>query len=273
MKLKPHKPDELDKVKLLIYGEPGAGKTVFSGTAQECSKTSNALMISAEAGTLSIRDKDIDVVEPSSISEFNEIFEWVATHARYRDQYEQSQGKDKKALENLQKLHYQFHGEKTEKPKLYQTVIIDNITEVNVMASYEILGIEQDTIDSDPPVECMRDWGKIKKMVTKIVRSFRNLPIHVIMTAHKIKDGEGPDAKIKPAVTGSLKDELPGFFDIVGLLEPYSEEVEKDGETQKVVKRYLMVEGTDKFIAKDRSGSLGSYIESPTVSKVMTKIK
>lgn len=270
--LKPKKPSDVEFLKILVYGAPGAGKTVFSATAQDHVLTKNALMISAEAGTLSIRDKNLDVVEPETIQEFTEIFEWVAAHSRYRQQYEEDPD-NKEALKNLQKLHYDFHGEKAKKPTLYRTVIIDNITEVNTYASYQVLGVEQDTIETDPNIEAQRDWGKIKKIVEKIVRSFKNLPISVIMTAHKTEDGQGDNMITKPAVTGSLKNALPGFFDIVGLLRTL-EEPDKNGKTNKdtVINRYLLVQGTDNYIAKDRSDSLGKAVKNPTVPKIVEKV-
>lgn len=270
IEMTPKKPDELDKLKILVYGEPGAGKTVLAGSAQDCKSMKNALMISVEAGTLSIRDRDIDVLDPDSIREFRNIFDWIASHARFRQQFEDSGYEDDDALDNLKMLHKDLFKEETDEPKLFRTVIIDNLTEVNTLASDEVLDVDKDSIVLDPPIERRRDWGKIKKMVGKIVRDFKNLPIHTIITAHKTKDGDEPDSKFKPAVTGNLKDELPGFFDVVGILQPVQEE-DENGES--IINRYFSVEGSDRFIAKDRSDSLGTTMINPTMSDIMSKIE
>ena len=55
MQIKQFRP-ESHKIKALIYGASGSGKTTFSGTAK------NALFLSAEGGLLSIADKSVDAV-------------------------------------------------------------------------------------------------------------------------------------------------------------------------------------------------------------------
>ncbi len=59
-------------IKTLIYGPAGAGKTVFCTTAPADEKT---LIISAEAGLLSIQDADyVDVCQVKSMDELGEVF-------------------------------------------------------------------------------------------------------------------------------------------------------------------------------------------------------
>jgi phage nucleotide-binding protein len=67
------KPDQLvDKqgAKILVYGESGAGKTYTCSTAP-----GKVLIISMEAGLLSIRDKEnVDAIEIKSYEELNQIY-------------------------------------------------------------------------------------------------------------------------------------------------------------------------------------------------------
>ena len=59
-------------IKVLIYGPAGAGKTVFCTTAPADEKT---LLISAEAGLLSIQDADhIDICQVTTIDQVSEVY-------------------------------------------------------------------------------------------------------------------------------------------------------------------------------------------------------
>jgi hypothetical protein len=71
-------------LKVLVHGPPGAGKTVLCSTTGALDKT---LIISAEAGLLSLRDLEIKVAEVSTLDELREVyktlrsddhpFEWI----------------------------------------------------------------------------------------------------------------------------------------------------------------------------------------------------
>ena len=63
-------------VKVLVYGQAGAGKTVLCATTPDLSKT---IILSAEAGLLSIADADIDVINISSIEDIMEAYRWLTT--------------------------------------------------------------------------------------------------------------------------------------------------------------------------------------------------
>lgn len=60
-----------DGVKILAYGQAGAGKTTVLGTAPE------PFVISAEAGLLSLRDADVPYVEVTSLADVGEVYDWL----------------------------------------------------------------------------------------------------------------------------------------------------------------------------------------------------
>lgn len=68
----------LQGVKLLVHGRAGAGKTTLCATAP------NPLIISAEAGLLSLRGHQIPTIVISSFAEFEEAYEFVknSEHAK-----------------------------------------------------------------------------------------------------------------------------------------------------------------------------------------------
>ena len=62
----------LNGVKLLVYGQAGAGKTTLSATMP------NPIIISAEGGLLSIQSADLPYIEVNSMESLREAFEYVS---------------------------------------------------------------------------------------------------------------------------------------------------------------------------------------------------
>lgn len=58
-------------VKLLVYGQAGAGKTSLIRTLP------NPIVLSAEGGLLSIQDADLPFIEVNSMDDLNEAYEWL----------------------------------------------------------------------------------------------------------------------------------------------------------------------------------------------------
>ena len=60
-------------VKLLVYGQSGAGKTSLIPTLPD------PIVLSAEGGLLSIQDADLPFIEIASMDDLKEAFEWMST--------------------------------------------------------------------------------------------------------------------------------------------------------------------------------------------------
>jgi hypothetical protein len=60
-------------VKLLVYGQAGAGKTSLIRTLPE------PIVLSAEGGLLSIQDANLPYIEITSMDDLKEAFEWMST--------------------------------------------------------------------------------------------------------------------------------------------------------------------------------------------------
>ncbi|WP_163493093.1 AAA family ATPase, partial [Haemophilus influenzae] len=61
-------------IKVCVYGQAGAGKTVLCATTPNLEKT---IIISAEAGLLSIAEADIDVIEIKSLQDLQDAYKWL----------------------------------------------------------------------------------------------------------------------------------------------------------------------------------------------------
>ena len=62
-----------NRVKALVYGQAGAGKTTLATTMP------NPIIISAEGGLLSIAGSGIPYIEVSSMEQLNEAYNWVTS--------------------------------------------------------------------------------------------------------------------------------------------------------------------------------------------------
>lgn len=62
-------------VKLLVYGQAGAGKTSLIPTLPA------PIVLSAEGGLLSIKDADVPFVEIDSMATLKEVYQWVSSSA------------------------------------------------------------------------------------------------------------------------------------------------------------------------------------------------
>src|SRR5690606_6666344 len=101
-------------------------------------------------------------------------------------------------------------------------------------------------------------------------RYFRDLPMHVIITAlaQEVRDERDGSVTVKPSLPGKLADEVAGFLDIVGYLGTSERTI--DGK--RIIIRQMLAQPMGKYIAKDRSDRLGQYIEEPTMTKILDAV-
>lgn len=209
----------------LIYGNPGVGKTTLLGTAQDHPMTTPVLIIDVEAGVTTLRRrKDIDVISVRTVDE-------------------------------IVKIHKELH----DNPGYYKTVGLDSVTELQKL---DMRGIMREVVmkrpDLDEDVPSQREWGKSGERMRRIVRAFRDLPCHTLMTALVSEQRDNENVLMfQPSLPGKLRQEVPGFLDIVGYMTSGTE----DGE----IVRTIQFTGTRRVTAKDRTDALGDLVKNPTV--------
>ena len=213
-------------VNLMVYGDPGIGKTYFAGQTCVYEDTSPAVFVDVEGGTMSIRHLDPEhVIRVTDFKQLQQVYDVL------------------------------FSGKHP-----YKTVVIDNLTEVQKLSMRTIMNqIVKEHPDRDVEVPSLREWGKSTEQVRRFVRAFRDLPMHVIFTAHsqEVKDETTGAVSIKPSLPGKLADEIAGFIDIVCYMN-----VDKNGNRAMATRR------VGRAVAKDRSGNLPDIVEEPTVESV-----
>lgn len=202
-------------VKILCYGQSGAGKTSLIKTLPD------VVVLSAEGGLLSIQDADLPYLEITSMEDLQEAYGWVMESD-------------------------------------YKSVALDSISEIA-----EVCLSHEKKVNKDPRAA----YGSMQEQMADIIRTFRDIPgRHVLMTAklEKTQDEMGR-VLYSPSMPGNKTGQaLPYFFDEVLALR-----VEKDAEGN--TQRALMCDSDGLWLAKDRSGKLGTW-EAPDLGAIIAKI-
>jgi AAA domain len=230
-------PDQ--RLKLLIYGDSGKGKSVLAASADEVPEMSPVLYINAEAGALSVA-KFYPGVHVLPLEKFMDL---------------------EKILQELRRGNHP-----------YKTVVVDSLTELHKKSMEKIM---VDTVakdkERDAEIPSQREWGKAGLQVQKVIRYFRDLPLHVIFVALEAEQGEeGSPKTTGPALPGKLLKEVPGYMDVVGRM--YTRIV-KDEKKEEIVKRILWTGNHPRILAKDRSAELPALIENPTMTIIYDAFK
>jgi len=216
MKVTNTKQVELQKLRFLVYGSPGVGKTTLASTID-----APTLLISAESGLLSLSGKDIDVIDISTDDNGDMI-------------------PKERRMERLGKV-FQFLLEEKTRQK-YDWVFIDSMTEIS-----------QNLVDQLSEVypekkESINMWGDYSKKARALVKSFRDIPYYnIVFTAlDKTEKDENNRRFLQVDMAGKIGQQLPAFFD-----EVFYMGINKDNGD-----RYLLTQPRENIVAKDRSGKL-----------------
>lgn len=232
-------PGEFDWLNLLVYGEPGVGKTRLAGSSVLVPEMCPVLLIDAEAGALSLAGdmREVDVVRVTGWEQIDRIYGNLFDSNPYR------------------------------------TVVVDSLSELQKQSMRGIMNaVVLKDPDRDADVAGLREWGKNGEQVRRAVRAFRDLPCNTIFTAlvDETRDERTGITRLRPGLPGKLKGEVAGYVDIV--LYMYQKEVlttAKERETKTLV----LTQGTERQVAKDRSGTLPITMEAPTMKTIFDNVK
>ena len=244
-------------LKALIYGPWGAGKTTFASTAIDVAPMGRVLFIDAESGDMSLNGLDLDVIRINKFSQLARVYEFLRLHCRARDTED---------TEKLKQLQERFRGpvKPNEKPVIYNTVVVDSLSEVQKYIMYQLLSIdiEHTTLDNAVDTPEFKEWGQSAEMVRLLVRSFRDLPMHVIFVCPEQEAEDNGRIVRRPSLPGKLAGEVQGFVDIVGYL--------RANTTEDGVVRRLYLRNGPTFAAKHRFRGVDvAYLDSPTMKSLL----
>ena len=266
----------------LVYGDYGAGKTWLWGTAAAVPEMRDVLMISAEAGDLTLFDPEnkipFHLVDPIKVTDFKtvaRIYDFLKLHCQLRTTIEQSPPgsvESKDTFERLVRLQKVVMPDMEEGTRIrqYRTVIIDSLTEVEAYCMAQLLGINDATrMDEEDQGAEWAEYKKQHQMVQRMIRNFRDLPMHVLFTASRAYVQDEMKRHIySPMMTGKLSAQVQGFMDMVGYLVVGQSEAE-----DKPLPRRLYVQPNPRFAAKSRfSAYRGAHFDNPTMEKILRDV-
>lgn len=145
-----------------------------------------------------------------------------------------------KTLDDLRKFLKYLQTEKHS----FETVVIDSISEINDIIKADI------EFRTGRPMQ-LQDWWALSKTIEKILRSFRDLPMHVLFVAQEMSDkDEDVVTKIIPSLSGKSATKIAYFMDVVGYIT-----IDKNWE------RHIVTGSNSKYLTKDRSNLIGNDTE------------
>lgn len=241
-------------LKMLIYGPAGVGKTTLAATADICRHTAPALFLNAEGGMLSVADARVigleqppKTIDVPTFAELERVYWWIA---RQGDSFP------------------------------FKTVVIDTLDEIQLMNLDAIVtnrmvrtsksGSVRESIDD----LWQEDYGRSAKQIRRVLRQFRDLPLHVIWVCHSASTFDKTKAEtVHPNLTPKVRSVVTMYMDVVAFMYQDTGTGEGEQALAEPVRR-LLCRPYGKWVAKDRSPGqrLGLTMDDPTIDKIMARI-
>lgn len=147
----------------------------------------------------------------------------------------------------------------------FDTIVVDTLTELQVLVSKNVLGKYDANRQYDDQMT-MADYGKANRDFLNIIRLFLKLPYHIVFTAHAIQTDD-PEQQLFPKFVGKqIGPDLLRVMEMVGYCHVVKGE---NGGSEYVVS----FRSSPRYVAKDRLGVvekdipndfsyLGQYLEN-----------
>lgn len=260
-------------LKLLVYGAPGVGKTTLAATSLDVKHMKDVILINAESGDQALDGDLIDNVDDiftvtvTTFKLLSRVHEFLKAHCKARDE---DDGPDIDALRRMQASLTGEDEADIDKPAQFKTVIIDSLTEVEAHCFNQLLGVTHNTrIDEETDTAEFKEYKQNNGMILRLVRNFRDLPMHVIfICAEQYDKDETNKFKYTPDMTGKLVKKIQGFMDMVGYLKLVR--TDTAGEVRRL---HVVPSANGKFDAKHRYQTFkGKHFDNPTLNDMLKKI-
>ncbi len=253
---------------MLIYGEPGEGKTPLIATVVDVPEMMPALLIDCDMGTLSIRKVEgLHTIHLATYASTKGILHWTALEQIYA---------------------WLCLGDHE-----YKTVILDGGTDLMRYCELACIAVgvarkADGDKTHDPELAELADYRRMYERMKRTYMKFRELTtkdkrrLNFIATAHegKLKDERTGALTIQPLFIGKSAVMITSVFDIVARLASVGDTPSKPTAAIKATSasgnekntKYLVPSISGRARGRDRTGTLGVRIANPTMKVIYERI-
>ena len=246
------------RIRMMLYGMPGATKTRTAATATFDERSAPVLILNASANPISIRDylPFPNIIDVWELKDLNDPYDWII----------RGQPKD-------DPLVAQF-----DLTPPYRTLIVDQITELQRMYFDKVMAINSLKPADIPMKRTYNHFGRVLQGMMHLSRLYldQSIPMHIIFVAQEREANTDEGRLVGPMLEGASQVEVPSYCNIVSRVQHYSQ---ADKTIQRVLEKnhpeassIAFFAPTGKFQAKDQFGRLPSYMIDPTFTKMLDLI-
>jgi hypothetical protein len=249
--------DVVDFTNTLLYGREGSGKTTGAARlanlfSQMPAGSGKVLVINAEGGLKKtpLRKRGVDT---------SKIVLWPDPKKHERVSFY-----------SLDKIHRRVKADLEKDPDSWGGVIFDSSTEIyqailDHVQKKRVQQIINRGQEADPEFVDIADYGNMSKMFKDILRKFRDLPCHFVVTALERRDLDKDTGKPNygPAVTPGLQADLLGYVDFVLMCKAEDE----DGPFRALTR------ANSRYRAKDRFDVLPKIMVEPWLDRIVAYVE
>jgi phage nucleotide-binding protein len=214
------------KVRALIYGDAGVGKTTFA-----CYAPAPLLLDADGTGALSLYNVPELAMQAKVLQ--------VRTFNQMLDVFQAYERKDERIADR-------------------ETIIIDTLSNLQQKHLDEFIAKERRSNPSRDPVAYQRDYKFNTQGIRSLVNFFMSLDVNLVCLAHERFDkDEGTGVvKLRPDLTPALVSLMEGIFDVFGYMT-------SETDDDFVTRRSLQIMPSRRIKAKTRIGGLPPKIADP----------
>lgn len=229
-----------ESINLNVYADPGAGKTVLTGTGGE-----KMLIIATEPGTISAKQmgSKAKTVRVRTYRQFATVLNSLRRTGTYKG------------------FRPEWLG-------------VDTLTELQAMMMVDIVENPFDGKPRNPDTPQIQDYGTAQGRFKKVVHALNDLPINVLYTTHTMRteDEEG-EPLLMPAISGKwgTNDPTTASQWFAGTVHSfgYLKVIKKD---DKLIRRWGF-RRSGAYLGKDRYGVLAPYVDEPNLLEIEARIR
>jgi hypothetical protein len=232
--------ENLDYLKILVYGRNGRGKTKFGATGPK-----PIIIDCDERGTPSARRvKGAKKFRVTTWEDIDLAYWWLKAGNHDRE-----------------------------------TVVIDTVSGLASMAMKFVLGdLASRDPTLDPKLPIQKHWFKVTELMKTEIKKFRNLDMHVVFLAQERRDNFDDDdtdgmPEVIPALSRAAREELTASVNVIGRI--YTREVvvenKKTGKSRPKTEFRLLLANHDIYQSKVNieDHGLPRIMRNPTIPKML----